>query len=88
MADEQKPDEQKPELLGEDFTKKLDDDLVSRFYHFEELAVRILSHDGKTAYQQDEVNHMAEMLLLLDIATHPRQISFSRFRARYAGSYD
>jgi hypothetical protein len=86
MADEQKPDEKKPRVLTEeDLLKKLDDDLVSRFFHFEELAKRILSHDGRTAYQREEVNHMAQMLLLLDIARGGS--GWNRFRSRYAGNY-
>jgi hypothetical protein len=41
--------------------------------------------DERGAFDGAAVRHMAEMLLLLDIARG--NVGFSRFRARYAGSY-
>jgi len=71
----------------EDTQKMLDDELVARWRHFEDLAYRMLVGDPQSTqpvqYDPREVRHLAEMLLLLDIARG----STNRFRARYAGNY-
>jgi hypothetical protein len=64
--------------------KARDDEIVEKYRHFESLAWRILGDDGKRGCDPADVQHMAEMMLLLDIA---RGAPFRRFRSRYSG-YD
>jgi hypothetical protein len=88
MSDDE---ELKPGKLPKEWLEKLeqelkqrDDELVARWQHFYRLAVRMISHDGQESYSPVDVQHFAEMLLLLDIA---RGSSYSRFRSRYAGNF-
>lgn len=69
----------------ERWRKVREDSLVEKYRDFERLAVRIVSQDGTRDYDSAYVNHMAEMLLLIDIVTP--QSPFFRFRSRYAGNY-
>ena len=74
----------------EDTQTVLDNALVARAQHFEQLAKRILSHDGEDVnYSDADARHLAEMLLLLDIAHGDRGKpgGFFRFRSRYGGNY-
>jgi hypothetical protein len=69
--------------------KARDDEIVEKYRHFQALAFRILvgeitSQEKPSALMSGEVRHMAQMLLLLDIA---RGEPFRRFRSRYTG-YD
>jgi hypothetical protein len=92
MADEQeKPEEltETPEEALRRWEKERDDALVGRYLHFEDLAVRMLSHEGKRVADPAEVRHMALILLLgMDSPGGLLGMGFHRFRSRYAGSYD
>jgi hypothetical protein len=73
----------------ERWQKMYEDGLVAKAIRFERLARRILSRDVELPpgfsddFSPADVRHLAEMLLLLDIA---RGSSFTRFRSRYAGN--
>lgn len=72
-----------------------DDLLIERYRRYQQIAFRMIVGELKKptpghpvmlpSYDEGEVRHMAEMLLLLDIASGAT--SFSRFRARYGGNY-
>lgn len=80
-------DEEGSKLWAE-VQKARDDELVARWQHFYSLALRMISHDGQDSYSSADVQHFAEMLLLLDIARgNASGIGYTRFRARYAGNY-
>jgi len=70
----------------ERWQKMNDDALVARWQHFEGLAMRMLAIPGdeRGAFDAAAVRHLAEMLLLLDIARGGN--SFTRFRSRYGGN--
>ena len=77
------------EKLIEAARKARDDELVEKYRHFQALAFRMLVGDPKQgetfSFDEKEVRHMAEMLLLLDIA---RGEPVVRFRARYGKYYE
>jgi len=88
------PTEEELKASRERWQKIEDDALVARYRHYRELAFRMIVGElekptpghpvSLPQYDEGEVRHMAEMLLILDIGTRP---GFNRFRARYAGSY-
>jgi len=90
MSEEERKAPTPEELKAEEerWQKIYEDGLVAKALRFEALALRILSHDGEKAglsdYDSADVRHLAEMLLLVDIARGG--MSFTRFRSRYAGS--
>ena len=79
---------EKREEAEKALAKQRDEELVEKYRHFQALAFRMVVGDpqpGETfSFDEKEVRHMAEMLLLLDIA---RGSNWSRFRSRYAGNY-
>jgi len=90
MSEEERkpPTPEELKAAEERWQKIYEDGLVAKAQRFELLARRILSHDAETPGFSDDVSsadvrHLAEMLLLLDIA---RGSSFTRFRSRYAGN--
>lgn len=91
MAEEE-PKPPTPEELKaaqERLQKSLDDALVKRFRHYQQLASRMIVGDVEPPAPMplgtaERIEHMAEMLLLLDVATGTTAM---RFRSRYAGNY-
>jgi hypothetical protein len=90
MCEEERkpPTPEELKAAEERWQKIYEDGLVAKALRFEHLARRILSHGIEMPGFADDVSpadvrHLAEMLLLLDIA---RGNSFTRFRSRYAGN--
>jgi hypothetical protein len=86
--DEEKQAREAAQRFVEIARKARDDELIEKYRHFQALAFRMLVGDpqpGETfSFDEKEVRHMAEMLLLLDIA---RGEPVYRFRSRYGRYY-